>query len=296
MMRGARFNYAVTLLVIVLWSTMLPSSIAAPMSSFTPPTNITVRMYRLFSGGGSTGILCSSNDTSYGCTAFVGDSGHAYPYGTNNPITIPIETDYLLDVVPSEVSVEAFHPTAIQAQAIAARSYAYWHINQGSTINNSTQFQVFVPYAFEVLPPTTFPDNSGDPCASNNLNDDQRIVCSAVAPRHYISYGTYPNDDLPAFTEYFADIPNRTLNGGQPYLIAVDDPISSHPDIVQDGHGHGMSQKGASRWARGNLSYSEPDYPKHPQLGSRGLYHPFRHLCHLRLWQFLVQRLWLADL
>ena len=91
-MRGARFNYAVTLLVIVLWSTMLPSSIAAPMSSFTPPTNITVRMYRLFSGGGSTGILCSSNDTSYGCTAFVGDSGHAYPYGTNNPITIPIET------------------------------------------------------------------------------------------------------------------------------------------------------------------------------------------------------------
>ena len=255
-MRGARFNYAVTLLVIVLWSTMLPSSIAAPMSSFTPPTNITVRMYRLFSEGGSTGILCSSNDTSYGCTAFVGDSGHAYPYGTNNPITIPIETDYLLDVVPSEVSVEAFHPTAIQAQAIAARSYAYWHINQGSTINNSTQFQVFVPYAFEVLPPTTFPDNSGDPCASNNLNDDQRIVCSAVAPRHYISYGTYPNDDLPAFTEYFADIPNRTLNGGQPYLIAVDDPISSHPDIVQDGHGHGMSQKGASRWARGNLSYN----------------------------------------
>ena len=255
-MRGARFNYAVTLLVIVLWSTMLPSSIAAPMSSFTPPTNITVRMYRLFSEGGSTGILCSSNDTSYGCTAFVGDSGHAYPYGTNNPITIPIETDYLLDVVPSEVSVEAFHPTAIQAQAIAARSYAYWHINQGSTINNSTQFQVFVPYAFEVLPPTTFPDNSGDPCASNNLNDDQRIVCSAVAPRHYISYGTYPNDNLPAFTEYFADIPNRTLNGGQPYLIAVDDPISSHPDIVQDGHGHGMSQKGASRWARGNLSYN----------------------------------------
>ena len=39
-------------------------------------------------------------------------------------------------------------------------------------------------------------------------------------------------------------------------LIAVDDPISSHPDIVQDGHGRGMSQKGASRWARGNLSYN----------------------------------------
>ncbi|MGB9872753.1 MAG: hypothetical protein ACPLYD_13980 [Anaerolineae bacterium] len=36
----------------------------------------------------------------------------------------------------------------------------------------------------------------------------------------------------------------------------MDDPISSHLDIVQDGHGHGMSQKGASRWARGNLSFN----------------------------------------
>lgn len=259
MMRGTRFNDSISLLIIILLSTMPPSSIAVPMSSFAPPTNITVRMYRLFGGGGSTGILCSSNDTSYGCTAFVGDSSHAYPYGFNNPVTIPIETDYLLDVVPKEVSPEAFHPTAIQAHAIAARSYAYWHLHQGSTINNSTQFQAFVPYAFDALPSAAlpnFPDNPSNPCASSNLNADQRIVCGAVAPRYYISYGTYPNDDLPAFTEYFADIRNRTLSGGQPYLIAVDDPISSHPDIVQDGHGRGMSQKGASRWARGNLSYN----------------------------------------
>jgi len=246
-------------LTILLWSITSPSLLAAPLKAFTPPTNITVRMYRLFSGGASTGILCVSNDTSYGCTAFVGDSSHAYPYGTANPVTIPIETDYLLDVVPSEISVEAFHPTAIQAQAIAARSYAYWHINQGSAINNSNQFQVFVPYAFEALPSAAspnFPDNPSDPCASTNLNNDQRIICDAVAPRYYISYGTYPHDDLPAFTEYFADIRNRTVSGGQPYLTAVDDPISSHPAIVQDGHGRGMSQKGASRWARGNLSYN----------------------------------------
>ena len=222
-------------------------------------------MYRLESSGAlwvnpATGAyhLCSSNDTYYGCTAFVGNPSYSYPYGTN-PVTIPIETDYLLDVVPQEVSVEAFHPTAIQAQAIAARSYAYWHIRQGSTINNSTQFQVFVPYAFEALPSAAspnFPNNPSNPCASTNLNADQRIVCNAVAPRHYIAYGAYPNDDLPAFTEYFADIRNRTVSGGQPYLIAVDDPISSHSDIVNDGHGRGMSQKGASRWARGNLSYN----------------------------------------
>ncbi|PKO20357.1 MAG: hypothetical protein CVU38_20540, partial [Chloroflexi bacterium HGW-Chloroflexi-1] len=30
----------------------------------------------------------------------------------------------------------------------------------------------------------------------------------------------------------------------------------SHPDVVQSGHGHGLSQKGTGRWARGNLSYN----------------------------------------
>ncbi len=228
-------------------------------ASFNPPSHITLRVYRLESSGAlwvnpATGTyhLCSSNDTYYGCTAI---SSRPYPY-TNNPITIPIETDYLLDVVPREMPVDPFHPTAIQAQAIAARSYAYWHIRQGSAINNSNQFQVFVPYTFEALSSTTFLDNPSDPCASSNLNRYQRIVCGAVARRHYIAYGTYPNDDLPAFSEFFADIGNRTVNGGQPYLIAVDDPISSHPDIVPDGHGRGMSQKGAGRWARGNLSFN----------------------------------------
>lgn len=246
------------LLVILIMSTVSQTTEAKPYHAYSPPSSITIWVYRL-RGDGSiepSYTLCSSNDTSYGCTAFVGDSSHAYPYGSNNPVTIPIETDYLLDVVPREMPVDPFHPTAIQAQAIAARSYAYWHIRQGSAINNSNQFQVFVPYTFEALSSTTFPDNPSDPCASSNLNRYQRIVCGAVARRHYIAYGTYPNDDLPAFSEFFADIGNRTVNGGQPYLIAVDDPISSHPDIVPDGHGRGMSQKGAGRWARGNLSFN----------------------------------------
>lgn len=246
-------------------------SFQSVFASFGPSSNITLRVYRLESSGARwvnpvTGAyhLCSSNDTYYGCTAFCDDYSSpicershriGYPY-SQNPITIPIESDYLLDVVPKEISVEAFHPTAIQAQAIAARSYAYWHINRGSTINNSTQFQVFVPYAFEALPSATFPDNPSNPCISSNLNPNQRIVCSAIAPRLYLSYGTYPHDDLPAFTEYFSDVPTRTVSGGYPYLTAVDDPISSHPDIVRDGHGRGMSQKGASRWARGNLSFN----------------------------------------
>lgn len=205
--------------------------------------------------------LCSSGDTRWGCTAFCNEPGYpcegsqirAYPYATN-PATVSIETDYLLDVVPQEMGTY-FHATALEAQAIAARSYAYWHIHQGSTINNSTQFQAFIPYKFESLNPGVALDNSGNPCASANLNSDQRSICGATASRAYISYGTPPNDALPAFTEFFADIPQRTQSGGQPYLLGVEDPISSHPDVIWDGHGRGMSQKGASRWAQGNRGY-----------------------------------------
>ena len=232
----------------------LLSTEMASASNFTPPSQITVRMYRLQFPSGAIyqpQELCSSGNTNFGCTAFVGDATYPYPYGTANPVTIPIETDYLLDVIPQEMGTY-YHPTALQAQAIAARSYAYWYINQGSAINNSIRFQAFIPYKFESLPPTTFPDNPDNPCASSNLNSSQRIVCSAVAPRHYISYGTYPNDDLPAFTEFSSDVWNRTVAGSQPYLMAVDDPISTGCDANNYGHGRGMSQEGASRWARGN--------------------------------------------
>ena len=59
------------------------------------------------------------------------------------------------------------------------------------------------------------------------------------------------------FPEELRRYPLRTItNPGYSYLVQVEDPISSHPAIIQDGHGHGLSQKGASRWARGNLSYN----------------------------------------
>jgi len=149
-----------------------------------------------------------------------------------------------------------YHPTALQAQAIAARSYAYWHIHHGSAINNSNQFQVFVPFKFESLPPATDPNNTTDPCASSNLNANQRLICNVVAPRHYVSYP--PEDDLPAFTEFTGDVFQRTVNGSQPYLRAVDDPISTTCDANNYGHLRGMSQEGASRWGRGNQCSSGP--------------------------------------
>ncbi len=132
-------------------------------------SEITVKMYALDPDSGA--ILDRENpcrfddpstpqneaDTRYGCTA---DPRHPYPYPTN-PATVSIEDDYLLDVVPREMG-PYYHPLALRAQAIAARTYAYCAIraNEGTgkywedcrkEINNSNQFQVFVPWYFEYI-------------------------------------------------------------------------------------------------------------------------------------------------
>jgi hypothetical protein len=189
----------------------------------------------------------------WGCTAYCTDflpspcstGGTAgYPFSTATA-TVAIEgtaanNRYLRDVIPQETGPAAYHETAIRAQAIAARTYAYWFVLHPLSpsepdvyhINNSAAKQVFVPYKFDTL-----------------TTDQQTIINTAMQDRYYMSRST---DDNPIFSEFFADIPLLTLDGGQPYLIPVADPISSHPDVVQDGHGHGLSQKGASRWARGH--------------------------------------------
>jgi len=242
------------LLILLLAALLQAVAVASAAYPFTPPSSVTVRMYRLdYPSGANTNVLCSSGDTSYGCTAI--PSAH-YPYADSLP-TVSIENDYLLDVVPREMGTY-YHPTALQAQAIAARTYAYWHIDQGSTINNSNQFQVFVPYYFESLPPYVFPGYpTGLICTDDILNTNQRIVCAATAPRHYISYGTYPNEDLPAFTEFTGDVYDHTVSHPQqstlyPYLLSVENPISTACGANNYGHYRGMSQEGASRWARGN--------------------------------------------
>ncbi len=215
------------------------SAFAEPNAFFTPPSTIRVAMYHLDpASGASLNIPCTSNDSSYGCTA---DSNLGpYPFGSTNPVTVQIEgtavnNRYLRDVIPQEMSPGTHHALAVQAQAVAARTYAYWHIQQGSQINNSTQFQAFIPRKYDSLPAA-----------------QRAIIDTAVQDRHYLSQTT---NDNPLFAEFFADIPLRTLNGSFPYLIAVQDPISSHPAVTQQGHGHGLSQNGASRWAFGNRSY-----------------------------------------
>jgi hypothetical protein len=262
-MKVRRIIFLLMLTMMVAFS-LVPAVSARPLRTFTPPSNITLHTYWLTEYGARRlpFTQCATGHTRWGCTVFCNEGGYpclgtqirSYPYYFN-PVSIPIETDYLLDVIPREISVDVFHPNSIQAQAIAARSYAYWHIRAGSTINNSTEYQAFIPYGFEALNLATDPDNSIAPCSSTNLNASQARVCLGVMDRYYISYGSFPDDDLPALSEFFADIPNRTLTGQQSYELSVADPISSNPAIIQDGHGRGMSQKGASRWSYGNMGF-----------------------------------------
>lgn len=131
------------------------SAFAEPNAFFSPPSTIRVVMYHLDpANGASLNIPCTSNDNSYGCTA--ASNLGSYPFGSTNPVTVQIEgtavnNRYLRDVIPQEMSPGTHHALAVQAQAVAARTYAYWHIQQGSQINNSTQFQAFIPRKYDSL-------------------------------------------------------------------------------------------------------------------------------------------------
>jgi hypothetical protein len=281
------------MLPLVLVLTALGTANAAPLA-YTPPSNITVRMYRLNLDGSpwvdqSTGnrALCSYTSTVYGCTAFTGNWTYRYPYGYANPVTVPIETDYLLDVVSQEMGILTSHSIARHAQAIVARSYAYHREHFDShtgtlTMNNSTEAQVFIPYRWEKWGNQShFSPNPSNPCHwwQDDFLPPQRAVCAAVnASKNYVTGVNHVYDlpstplfgtNAPAFTKYFQDTYNHsptatltepslvpgTTRPVYPYLVGVVDPVSSHPNVPTVLHRHGMSQNGASRWAYGNMGW-----------------------------------------
>lgn len=125
---------------------------ASPSAAYSPPSQITVWMYRLSGSGGiqPPPTLCSFGDASFGCTAFAGNSRYAYPYSTN-PVTIPIETDYLLDVVPQEMGTY-YHPVALQAQAIAARSSPTGTSTKGAPSTTLPNSRLSSPISLKACP------------------------------------------------------------------------------------------------------------------------------------------------
>jgi hypothetical protein len=163
----------------------------------------------------------------------------------------------------------------VQAQAIAARTYVYWHsVLQTKAditeplIDNSNAIQVFVPRWYDV-----YTSIYGDQLGAAY----QQVVNAALADRFYLSNNTgywyydplYNADwvwlegDDPIFAEFSADAYLNTVAGSFPYLARVADPISYDPAILviiaaTGAHQRGLSQNGASRWARGSSSYQPP--------------------------------------
>ena len=256
---------------------MPPTSASANGRLVTPPTQVSVSMYELNNAGAKVVPLvqCTNGSgnrsTKWGCTAYcttgdfqqhctnplihpppvpapLGQPGHVYPFSTNQ-VTVNIDGSaayngytynrYLRDVVAQEPNPEAFHAKAVLAQAIAARTYAYYQVSAANetVIDNSASYQVYVPFRYD--------------SRKRYYGDYRPPIEAAMQDRIYLV--PYPNPPPYVFAEYFADRPGSTLSGATPNLIAVADPISQTGcGSSVSGHGHGLSQQGASRWARGD--------------------------------------------
>ena len=239
-----------------------------PTPPYTPEAFIPVEMFALDENGFSRKILCSEegNQLLYGCTAFCRDRdftidgrcGHQqelpYPYGKDSVPNLGVENDYLPDVLSQEMG-PTYENVTLRAGAIAMRSFALQQREAVGIINNSVQpFQAFIPYKFNTLN-AQYPNSTcglPDPL----INDNQKKICEAVAPRYYLS----PDyNDYPARANHIGDILGDTEtaynaegNIDKPYLIGVADPISFSCDAYNAGNRYGMSQSGANRWARGD--------------------------------------------
>ena len=232
---------SLTLMRLLLFPAKLPSVIAVPQSL---ETHVDIEMFVLNSDGSRTDDYCSSGNTNYGCTAFEDNPTYAYPYSTSKP-SVPIETDYLLDVVAQEMSPNPYgEPVALHAQAIASRSLVNYYINNPpedgipvhDPFNNSNDYQVFLPYRYEQL-----------------ATSEQQMVSNAVASGNYIAYAIDNPDNLAAKALFAADIDEHTDEADKPYLVGIPDSISTACDADDEAiNQYGMSQQGANRWARGH--------------------------------------------
>lgn len=134
---------------------------------------------------------------------------------------IPFE-EYVRRVVPHEVPA-LWPPAVVRAQAVAARTYAWYHV-----LRRKPDFDVTDWVDYQVMCDTTHPAS------------DAAIQATAG---QYIAYQSQP-----ILAQYSADHGHPTLDGGLPYLRAVPDPVSLGKP--RRGHGHGMSQWGAYRWVQ----------------------------------------------
>jgi SpoIID/LytB domain protein len=114
--------------------------------------------------------------------------------------------EYLMGVVPSE-SPPSFAAAALQAQSVAARSYAWWDAQTPSAsyydICDTTACQVYKGRSVE------------------DTRTNSAVDATAGTALYY--------NGAPAFTQFSSSNGGASLDGGQPYLRAAPDPYDGIP-------------------------------------------------------------------
>jgi len=137
--------------------------------------------------------------------------------------------DYVKRVLPAEVYT-TWPTEALKAQAVAARTYGWKHVlippDPNWDVTDWTEYQVM--------------------CDATHPSTDAAVDATQgqyVAWRGDIIYALYASENGSPTKTYTS----TTFPDGVPYLMAVDDPVSFGQKRY--GHGWGMSQWGAYRWA-----------------------------------------------
>jgi len=230
---------------------------AAPANTNILFPTIKVYVYPLVEGSGAllnpaSPILCAFpydvEHNTYGC----GTMNSNPDDGVQNPDYIDVENYYLKDVIGTEMNVNGIPPEieALKAQALASRTVASWKavynpwtvIDGVNSINNSITYQAFIPGSYGLSSSTI-----------------QGAIDSAISgtQNQFLSAGDGHTIDA----EFSSDMEGKSRNEGKPYLIEIQDPISTTCGAQNNGNLWGMSQKGAVRWARGNQCASGGDMP-----------------------------------
>lgn len=128
-----------------------------------------------------------------------------------NTATLTME-DYLRGVVPQESS-PSWYPAALQAQAIAARTYA---AQQRASASIFSTYDICDSSACQAFGGTRLRSPSGALTPVEYPSTDAAIAATAGQIRTY--------GGTPAFTQFGSSNGGFSVAGGQPYLVAKADP------------------------------------------------------------------------
>jgi SpoIID/LytB domain protein len=154
--------------------------------------------------------------------------------------------DYLKGVVPRE-SPSWFEPAALEAQAIAARSYSHWDAQTPS----AAAWDICDTTACQVYGGRSFRSSTGNWTTQEYDRTNAAVLATAGTALYY--------NGSPAFTQFSASNGGASSAGSQPYLARFADPY----DGVD-------TRNGNHRWSTTlSAAYLED---RHPEVGTlRGI-------------------------